>query len=69
MEMDLLREESTSPQKMGGIEISPLPKIRKLTEGLKERVGAKRLGKPQKIDSKRESDDDTLVSQPSHPER
>jgi hypothetical protein len=46
-----------------------LPKIRKLTEGLKERVGAKRRGKPQKIDSKRESEDDALVSQPSHPER
>jgi hypothetical protein len=54
---------------MGEIEISPLPKIRKLTEGLKERVGAKRLGKPRKSDSKREGDDDTLVSQPSHPER
>jgi len=54
---------------MGEIEISPLPKIRKLTEGLKERVGAKRLGKPGKSDSKRESEDDTLISPTLLPER
>ncbi|MFZ8854191.1 MAG: hypothetical protein ACO2PL_19125 [Armatimonadota bacterium] len=57
------------PQKMGEPEIPPLPKIRKLTEGLKERVGAKRRGKRRKSDSKREGDDDALISQPSHPER
>jgi hypothetical protein len=47
---------------MGEIEISPLPKIRKLTEGLKERVGAKRRGKRGKSDSKRKGKDDALVS-------
>jgi len=54
---------------MGEIEISPLPKIRKLTEGLKERIGAKRLGKPRKSDSKRESEDDALISPTLLPER
>jgi hypothetical protein len=47
---------------MGEPEIPPLPKIRKLTEGLKERVGAKRRGKRRKSDNKREGDDDALIS-------
>jgi len=46
---------------MGKPEISPLPKIQKLTEGLKERVRAKRLEKRGKSDSKRKSYNDILV--------
>ncbi|MFA0784233.1 MAG: hypothetical protein YYHSYBAR_002624 [Candidatus Fervidibacter sacchari] len=50
----------TLPQKTGELEISSLPKIRKLTEGLKEREGAKRLEKQRKSDINRESHDDAL---------